>query len=400
MGHVYQKRNIPILFNRLISLTAQYGYTVALNIILAKVSVNAVLFLWCTKVLGSLLSLPANHQASRLQNKKWLLIGLELAKAVIFIALPLLIHQMTLFLGVLLIEMMSDVFNGNLMALIPKVVDRPNLTQFNAAITSVGSVAYFLGPLLVGLLQKQPATFLFDSYGGITVIGALTLLRLPAIRFEDQASRPCQFSLMKHFFKMIRRLLSVDGLLAFLVIYLLLDNMGTGMDSFEVLFVTKVVGITSAQYAFSLSFLAVAFLLTSTILATVRLRVKNITGFQVGGVIYITYAIGLVASRNFWMVLFSYALLALGAVLMGTMLDNLIQIGLNDRDRLQLLMLEGVFSNILAAVTVFSLGLFQNIGFGIKPVYIGLVSVTIIGYVGIEIVRIFNRNQSKESSKN
>lgn len=143
---------MPILLNRLISLTAQYGYTVALNIILAKISVNSVLFLWCAKIVGSLLSLPANRQLNRIQNKKTLLISLEIAKAGIFGVMPLLFRHWLLFGLVLLVEIISDVFDGNLTAFVPKVVERENLSRFDASITSVGSISYFVGPLLVGVL--------------------------------------------------------------------------------------------------------------------------------------------------------------------------------------------------------------------------------------------------------
>ncbi|GAA3198494.1 hypothetical protein [Lentilactobacillus kefiri] len=121
---MYNTQNVPILLNRLISLTAQYGYTVALNIILAQISINSVMFLWCTKIIGSFLSVPVNTWLSHIHNKKPLLITLELVKAGMFLLLPLFFHHWILFVGVLLIEIVGDVFGGNLVALIPKLVKK------------------------------------------------------------------------------------------------------------------------------------------------------------------------------------------------------------------------------------------------------------------------------------
>ncbi|GAF36186.1 MFS transporter [Lentilactobacillus farraginis] len=382
---------MPILLNRLISLTAQYGYTVALNIILAKISVNSVLFLWCAKIVGSLLSLPANRQLNRIQNKKTLLISLEIAKAGIFGVMPLLFRHWLLFGLVLLVEIISDVFDGNLTAFVPKVVERENLSRFDASITSVGSISYFVGPLLVGVLQGQPESLLFYIYGLVTFLGGLTLWLLPIVEFESNR-RETGLSLLKlDFVQAIRAILSVKGLAAICLVYLLLDNMGTGLDSFEIIFVTKIIGLTAAQYAFSLSFLAVVFLIVSAALAFWRIGLRSQTVFQIGAVIYIGYAVVMLISRQFGILLVSYTLLAIGLTLMGNMVDNLIQINIDDENRSQVFILESMLTNILSAVTVFVLGILQNTGLGINLAYWGLVGLTVMV---VSIIEIVNRQRT------
>lgn len=382
---------MPILLNRLISLTAQYGYTVALNIILAKISVNSVLLLWCAKIVGSLLSLPANRQLNRIQNKKTLLISLEIAKAGIFGVMPLLFRHWLLFGLVLLVEIISDVFDGNLTAFVPKVVERENLSRFDASITSVGSISYFVGPLLVGVLQGQPESLLFYIYGLVTFLGGLTLWLLPIVEFESNR-RETGLSLLKlDFVQAIRAILSVKGLAAICLVYLLLDNMGTGLDSFEIIFVTKIVGLTAAQYAFSLSFLAVVFLIVSAALAFWRIGLRSQTVFQIGAVIYVGYAVVMLISRQFGILLVSYTLLAIGLTLMGNMVDNLIQINIDDQNRSQVFILGSMLTNILSAVTVFVLGILQNTGLGINLAYWGLVGLTVMV---VSIIEIVNRQRT------
>lgn len=386
MLKVYNLKTTPLLLNRLISLTAQYGYTVALNIILAQISVNAVLFLWCTKILGSLLSVPVNNWLSRLPSKKWLLIVLEALRAGIFGLMPLLFHHWLLFVGVLGVEIIGSVFSGNLMALIPKLVSTDGLSRFNAAITSVGSISYFIGPLLVGLFQGQSEALLFHIYSGISLIGAVTLLALPHVTFQIEPDEDNHFW-TANFTKVFKAILSVKGLASFYLIFIVLDNMGTGMDSFEVLFVTKVVGMTSAQYAFSLSFLAIAFLSISSIMAFFKFRPSNRVGFQLGALAFAGYAILLVASRSIGMVLASYVLLAFGATVMGNMLNNMIQSSIADQNRVQVYIVEDVLMNILAAVTVFILGAVQNVGVGVGTAYVWLVVFSLGEYALLELGR-------------
>lgn len=369
----------------MISLTAQYGYTVALNIILAQISINSVMLLWCTKIIGSFLSVPANTWLNTIQNKKPLLIILELVKSGMFLLLPFFFHHWILFAGVLLIEIIGDVFSGNLVALIPKLVNKKGLSRFNAAITSVGSISYFLGPMLVGLLQGQQQAMLFYLYGIITFLGGLTLFALPSIKLNNQRlSKEFKRNVKSDVVHSLKALNAVKGLAGFYLIYILFDNMGTGLDSFEVIFVTKIIGISSAQYAYSLSFLAIVFLIVSSILAFVNLQFLYRFVFQIGALVFASYAIVLVVSRNLATVLFSYVLLAIGSTISGNMLDNMIQTQIADESRTQIFVVEDVFTNILAAATVFVMGFVQNIGLSITSTYVSLIILTMSAYLIIE----------------
>lgn len=345
------------------------------------------MLLWCTKILGSFLSVPANTWVNNIQNKKPLLIVLEVVKSGMFLSLPFLFHHWSLFIGVLLIEIIGDVFSGNLVGLIPKIVNKNGLSRFNAAITSVGSISYFLGPMLVGLLQGQSQALLFYLYGGITFLGGLTLFALPAIKYDIQRSgHDIRNNVKEDILRAFKALTAVKGLAGFYFIYILLDNMGTGLDSFEIIFVTKIVGISSAQYAFSLSFLAIVFLIVSSVLAVTNLRLPYHIIFQIGAVIFASYAIVLVVSRNLATVLVSYILLAVGSTIAGNMLDNLIQTKVSDESRTQIFVIEDVFTNVLAAITVFALGFVQNVGLDITGTYIGLIAITMTAYLVIEFL--------------
>ncbi|MDH5109629.1 hypothetical protein OSJ82_11720, partial [Lentilactobacillus kefiri] len=275
---------------------------------------------------------------------------------------------------------------------------KEGISRFNAAITSVGSISYFIGPMLVGLFQGQQQALLFYIYSGITFLGGLTLFALPSIKFDNPTSyEGTKRNVKSDIVNSLKALKTVKGLAGFYLIFILFDNMGTGLDSFEVIFVTKVVGITSAQYAYSLSFLAIVFLIVSSVLAFVNLRLPYHLAFQIGTLIFGSYAIMLVVSQNLAMVLLSYVLLAIGSTIAGNMLENMIQTQITDENRTQIFVIEDVFTNVLAAVTVFTLGLIQNIGFDITIAYIGLITITMIIYFVIEFLIVFKKCAGSKS---
>lgn len=252
--------------------------------------------------------------------------------------------------------------------------------------------------MLVGLFQGQQQALLFYIYSGITFLGGLTLFALPSIKFDNPTSyEGTKRNVKSDIVNSLKALKTVKGLAGFYLIFILFDNMGTGLDSFEVILVTKVVGITSAQYAYSLSFLAIVFLIVSSVLAFVNLRLPYHLAFQIGTLIFGSYAIMLVVSQNLAMVLLSYVLLAIGSTIAGNMLENMIQTQITDENRTQIFVIEDVFTNVLAAVTVFTLGLIQNIGFDITIAYIGLITITMIIYFVIEFLIVFKKCAGSKS---
>ncbi|WP_125607689.1 hypothetical protein [Lapidilactobacillus bayanensis] len=95
---VYNRKTLPIVLNRLVSLTAQFGYVVALNLVLAKISVNAVLILWIAKLLGDLFAASLNQFIRPPKSTKLFLFVLEAIKAALLFVMPLLFHSYVLFI--------------------------------------------------------------------------------------------------------------------------------------------------------------------------------------------------------------------------------------------------------------------------------------------------------------
>ena len=83
---------------------------------------------------------------------------------------------------------------------------------------------------------------------------------------------------------------------------------------------------------------------------------------------------------------------------MGNMLDNMIQTTISDEQRSQIFIAEDVLTNVLAAMTVFILGLAQNIGIKIIFAYIDLILLMFMVCLFLEIM-IF-KHKKKASNSN
>ncbi|MCH4057260.1 MAG: hypothetical protein LKE89_04940 [Lactobacillaceae bacterium] len=207
------KKTLSIVLNRLVSLTAQYGHVIALNLILAKISVNAVLILWLVKLLGDLLATALNQFIKPIHSAKLFLFMSEVIRAILLLLMPLFFQSYFLFAIVLVFEILGDIFSSYLMTTIPFLVPKDNLSRFNASITLVGSISYFVGPLLVGIFQSFSQTILFLFYGGLTAIAAMLLLILPAISLtpisNEAPNFKKNFKRIGHLFKLYRNYLYV-----------------------------------------------------------------------------------------------------------------------------------------------------------------------------------------------
>ncbi len=83
---------------------------------------------------------------------------------------------------------------------------------------------------------------------------------------------------------------------------------------------------------------------------------------------------------------------------MGNMLDNMIQTTISDEQRSQIFIAEDVLTNVLAAMTVFILGLAQNIGIKIIFAYIDLILLMFMVCLFLEIMIFKHKKKASKSN--
>lgn len=90
-------------------------------------------------------------------SKKWIMIGVDLARGVLVLLIPLLFffHLLSLpllYVLVFVIATMSGVFGPALYSAIPLIVEKPLLLSANALMQTTGQIGLLAGPLLGGVL--------------------------------------------------------------------------------------------------------------------------------------------------------------------------------------------------------------------------------------------------------
>ncbi|MDU2859383.1 MAG: MFS transporter permease, partial [Streptococcus salivarius] len=168
------------------SLIIEYGYAIALSIIFSKISVDYVLGLWIAKFLGGILANVGHQFVGKITNKKYVLIGIELLKAVCLALIYLAMGSVFVFALVVLTEVLTTYFNSLLSSAVPVLVKKVNLQKFNSTYTMIGSASYFLAPMIVGLWGSLDLGSLFLVYSVLTLLATLLLFKLGPIIFDRE----------------------------------------------------------------------------------------------------------------------------------------------------------------------------------------------------------------------
>lgn len=376
--------NARIIFlNRFLSLIIEYGYAIALSIIFSKISVDYVLGLWLAKFMGGLLANIGHTFLVKISNKKYLLIGIELLKACCLALIYIWMKSVLVFALIVLTEVLTTYFNSLLSSLISLIVTKEDLGRFNSIYTMIGSSSYFLAPMIVGIWSVLDLGGLFLIYSLLTVLATLMLFRLDdlIIKNDTDGNEP----LNEKGFGMISKKTIIANMVA---ITLLLQSVGVLYDAYEVIFLTKDIGISSQAYSFSLSFLAIIFLITSSILSLKKLsNYSPIKGYILGTLIYGGYLVIFPLVPNLSVVLLSYIFLAIGQTIAGISQSVYLQERLTPHELNNLYLKIEVFNDVLTGSIVFFSGMLVKISIKISLIYMIYAFIMIMIAVGIFLLR-------------
>ena len=168
---------------------------------------------------------------------------------------------------------------------------------------------------------------------------------------------------------------------------ILLQSVGVLYDAYEVIFLTKDVGISSQAYSFSLSFLAIAFLATSSILSFKSLtKYSPMTVYLLGSLVYLGYVVVFPFVPNLPTVLLSYIFLAVGQTISGISQNVYLQEKLNPLQLNNLYLKIEVLNQVLTGIVVFVSGMLIKRGLQVTTIYLGYSLPVIILVLGIMLM--------------
>ena len=344
---------LSIYFNSFSSLISEYGYTILINILLSRISVQLVMYFWVVKCLAAIVTNRINISNSKL-SRKYLLILLEITKAILLFLLGFGLNHIIVLLVVFIIEVVNVLFSSLLYSCVPIIIDKDSLIKFNARYTSIGSVSYFLAPLFVGLFINKSHFLLFAVYALLLIVGATSLLFLPNISTLNLKEERKKQNLNITLFNILRSKKIALVLLSGVIV----GSIGVVYDTYEVVYLTKYLGISDSMYSFSLSFLAVSFLVMSFLLSFVKQISSHMKAFALGLSFYVLYLLLFSTSSNIYTVLMSYVFLAIGQTMMGIIETNYFQLSLNMKELQKLYIYSETLHSVFSGIAVLVIGSF------------------------------------------
>jgi hypothetical protein len=311
------------------------------------------MYFWVVKCLAAIVTNRINISNSKL-SRKYLLILLEITKAILLFLLGFGLNHIIVLLVVFIIEVVNVLFSSLLYSCVPIIIDKDSLIKFNARYTSIGSVSYFLAPLFVGLLINKSHFLLFAVYAFLLIVGATSLLFLPNISTLNLKEERKKQSLDITLFNLLRSKKIALVLLSGVIV----GSIGVVYDTYEVVYLTKYLGISDSMYSFSLSFLAVSFLVISFLLSFVKQIRSHMKAFALGLSFYVLYLLLFSTSSNIYTVLMSYVFLAIGQTMMGIIETNYFQLSLNMKELQKLYIYSETLHSVFSGTAVLVIGSF------------------------------------------
>ncbi|XBG86024.1 hypothetical protein V4S38_11985 [Enterococcus cecorum] len=247
-----KNKNATIIYaNRFISLIAEYGYTILINIYLSRISVRFVMYFWAVKLLADLVATKVKNYLPQ-SNSRMVLFSLEVTKALLLILLAFYFESLVLFLLVFLLEICNTLFSSKLYATVPNLIASNNLIRFNSVYTSIGSLSYFLAPMIVGVNLMHHQHYLFVLYALLVLIGSIGLLFMHIQMNEDKKTK--QAEKVRHNYQFMSIMRHPTAFLMMMVIGLL-SSIGVLFDTYEVRYLIQGIGLSEqAIFFFALIF--------------------------------------------------------------------------------------------------------------------------------------------------
>ncbi|MGG3641326.1 MFS transporter [Bacillus gobiensis] len=376
-----------LYINRFISLVGEYGYLVALSLIVAKDSPTALMFLWIIKSLGPSLLLPVAGTIIDKNNKKTIMVTADLIRGVMILLIPLFLHSWFLYVLILLISALRPLFTGSMHPIITTLTTEDNRHRVNSIISGISSSSYCIGPMVGGLLLAINPIMPFIIQGGAFIVSSLLLIivRYPIIGNSNSNNQKNSLN------KKIKNLLD-DLKFSFsyisrskIILLLFLSNTiylcgGVALDAYEVLYLTEVLSMSESSYSFALSYLGLVFIFAGFLNATISKKVDTNLLFFVGiGTASLSNII-LTLAPKIYIIYISFTMLAIGLTTFSTAFYTLNQSAIPIQVQGRVMSIQTIVPDIITTIIVLLAGGFLNI-FPIRPVVFSLALVSAIGFI-------------------
>lgn len=307
-SYVFKKRHAQFLLTSIgISHIGDWIYLIAINLMILHMTESpaAVGLLYILRPIATMFTAGFAGSLVDRWNKRNMMIGLDLLRAVLILAVPFLPSLPLIYIFVFLISMASSLFEPASLAFTVSFIPTDLRKKYNAWVSLTQSGAYIIGPAAAaGLFAISSGETAIILNGFSFLVSALLLTGLPKIEsvssFVEQEGNEARGQLSKKW-SILKKDWSAVWLFSqthvkVILVYGLFHGimiMAAALDSLEVSFITQVTHSSDSQYSMLLSITGISFLLGSFIQTRIvdRLHTMSLLGcgaflFSTGYVVY------------------------------------------------------------------------------------------------------------------
>ncbi|MBM7703588.1 MFS transporter [Metabacillus iocasae] len=270
-----------------ISNLGEWIYLLALNLMILEMTNSplAVVALYLIKPFATLCTNGwAGSIIDRL-NKRYLMMGLDIFRAILLALLPMLSSLMMIYMLVFFISMASAMFRPTSMTYVTRLIPDDQKKRFNSFHSFINSGGFLMGPAIAGLLfLTGPPTFaIYVNAVALFLSGIITLF-MPNVEEELRMSNHVfSFALIKEDWQVVRTYSRsfVHVMLVYFLFSWIVMVMASAVDSLEVAFAKEVLHLSNSEYGFLVS-IAGAGMMVGALVNTFIVH-KLSTSFLMGG---------------------------------------------------------------------------------------------------------------------
>ncbi|GLC88069.1 MFS transporter [Lysinibacillus piscis] len=254
-----------------ISNVGAWVYLIALNLIILN-ETGSPLAIACLYILGPIATICSNAWAGSLidrVNTRWLMMGLDVFRAICIVLIPLLPSLMYVYVLAFIINMGSAIFQPTSMVYMTKLIPENNRQRFNALRSFINSCGALIGPAIAGILfwMGTPYTAIYMNAMAL-FFSALIIMMLPNVdtRLEETEEKKLTWATIKNDFRIVFHFSKNYPYV--IKIYLLFSGTTifmTAIDSLEAAFAKGVLAISDTNYSFLLTVFGAGIIIGSII---------------------------------------------------------------------------------------------------------------------------------------
>ncbi|WKA56742.1 MFS transporter [Planococcus shixiaomingii] len=277
-----------LLFGIGIANFGAWVYLIALNLIVLEMTHSplAVAGLYIIKPAAALLT---NGWAGSLidrTNKRNLMVGLDVIRALLIAFLPFTSSLWTIYALVLLINMAGSMFEPASMTYITKLIPFEQRQRFNALRSLIDSGAFLIGPAIAGILFMlgTPTAAIFINAVALLLSGLVTMM-MPDLEkvasIEKSVSTMSWSTIRKDWKEVIAFSRKSSFIMLVFFLFSCMMVMTAAIDSQEASFAKAVLSLTDGEYGFLVSIAGAGIIIGA---AGNALFIKKLTPpFLIGG---------------------------------------------------------------------------------------------------------------------